>query len=398
MALPKVSITVTKGGIGRTPLAEDGVSAIIHTGEAVAGKLALDRTYQLFSVQDAEALGMGNPSNSEAFEQIKDFYSVAGAGTELFVVLVGEEKTFSDIFGTTSGTVVSLMDASNGRIRLVGVSHLEATAGTVKEEIDGLSGSLTGAVTLAQAVANFYQGKNQPFHVVLSGNGLSNLSALKDYATGSNNRVSLLISGRHLNKKVAALGITLGSLATLPVQRSLGRVKNGPLPIENAVFTNTTADAPELAEKNVSLYGSLHARRYLFIRTYPGKIGYYFADDPSLSALTDDTPSLSDGRVIDKVIRLANNTYTEELGEEVLLEEDGNLSSGHVKYLSEKMGNVINQSMTANGEISGAEVYIDPQQNILTNDTLMAEIRVTKVGYSKSITVRLGFINPINAQ
>ena len=397
MALPKVSVTVTEGGIGRTPLIEDGVAGIIHTGEAVTGKLDLDKVYQLFSVKDAEALGIGSTKNAALFEQIQDFYTVTKEGTELFIVVVASSKTFADIFSTSAGAAVSVVNASNGRVRLLGVSHLEVQGNSVKAASDGLPGNLTGAVTAAQNLANGYQERNQPFQIILAGNSLSAINGLKDYSSGSNNRVSLLISGRHLNKKVAALGITLGTLAKLPVQRGLGRVKNGPLPIANATFTNTSAASPATTEENVALYSALHNKRYLFIRTYPGKVGYYFADDPTLSATTDDTSAISDGRVIDKAIRLANNTYTEELGEEVLLEEDGSLSSGQIRYLSEKMENVLNQTMTVNGEISNAEVYIDPEQNILSNDTLTAEIRITKVGYSKSITVRLGFVNPINS-
>lgn len=400
MALPQVSIKVTKGGIGRTPLIEDGVSGMIHTGEAVAGKLMLNKAYQLFNVKDAEALGITDSVNGDVLTEIEDFYTVAGEGTELFIMLVGSTETFTNIFSTSSANqrAVLIVNASGGRLRLLGVSHLEVSSGSIKPAVDGLPGNLIGGVTSAQTLAKHYQGKNQPFHVILSGDKLSTLSGLKDFSTASNNRVSMLISGRSLKKKKAALGITLGTLAALPVQRGLGRVKNGPLPITNAVFTNTpSSGTQETPERNVSLYTNLHDRRYLFIRHYPGKVGYYFADDPNLSAVTDDTPTISDGRVIDKVIRLANDTYIEELGEEVLLEEDGSLASGQVKYLSEKMENVINQTMTINGEISSTEVYIDPKQNILTNDTLQAEIKIIKVGYSKSITIRLGFVNPINS-
>ena len=241
-------------------------------------------------------------------------------------------------------------------------------------------------MTQAQAFAQRQQAAARPLSVIIGGDGAV-LADLKDYAGGSNDRVSMLISATSGDKR-AAVGLALGRLSGLPVQRSLARVKNGALPVTQAYFTDG-----KTAEEQMSTWQTLHDKRYLFFRGYAGLSGYYIADDLTLTANTGDTATIALGRTIDKAVRLAYATYIEEVAEEVIL-EDGKLAAANVKYLESKIENAVNETMTNAGELSAFRAFIDPEQNILSTSRLEVDLRLTPVGYSKTISIQIGFENP----
>jgi hypothetical protein len=47
--------------------------------------------------------------------------------------------------------------------------------------------------------------------------------------------------------------------------------------------------------------------------------------------------------------------------------------------------------MTVNGEISGCKATIDPNQDILSTNTIAMSLDILPVGYAKYITIDLGF-------
>ena len=393
MSLPKVSIEITPGGLGRVPALNDGVAGLLITGKKNKTASSSDTLYNtpkpIFSLEDLDALNITKTSHKEVYTQVEDFYSQAGKGGELWLVLLPTDETFANIFAA-SGNADKLAEAAQGRIRLLGISHGETTSGSLKAATEGLKGNVHAAVPLAQGFAKRQRSSNRPLSIIVAGSNLDDPTDLKTYTGGDNNRVSMLISGREVGSKVAALGLVLGTLSRLPVQRSLARVKNGALPISAATLTNGDA-----IEKHAGKFSDLHEKRYLFFRNYTGLTGYYIADDLALTKNTDDNATVALARVIDKTLRLTYITYIEELADEILL-EDGKLSAANVKYLEGKIENVINETMTNNAEISAVAAYIDPEQNILATDELEVELRVTPVGYSKIITVKIGFINPQN--
>ena len=111
-------------------------------------------------------------------------------------------------------------------------------------------------------------------------------------------------------------------------------------------------------------------------------------------ANTDDYHFLSRGRVIDKAHVLAYTTFVQEVDDEVPVNADGTLDAGFCKWLERQITNQVNNTMTANKEISSVSCYIDPTQNILSTNTLNVVLKITPVGYATDIEISLGFENP----
>ena len=391
MALPQVNITITKGALGRVASVNDGIAALLLTGTKTKSASTSDKLYskanRVFSIADLTTLGITKDAYADAQKQVQDFYNAAGTGAELWVQLLPKDTSFAEVFNA-DGIAEKLRLPAAGRINVLGVSHGELSGSTLKAATGGLRGGVQAAVPLAQAFALRQQEQSQPLQVILAGNEAT-LGDLEDYKGGTNTHVSLLIGGSEAGSKVAALGTTLGTLVSLPVQRSLARVKNGALPISEGTFT----DGSNVEEK-ADQYASLHEKRYLFFRTYTGLSGYYIADDSTLAAPSDDLSTIARGRTISKAMRLTYITYAEEIAEEIFVESDGKLAPANVKYLESKLENVLDQNMTNVGEISNVAAYIDPNQNVLSTDKLEVELRIVPVGYTKTISVKIGFTNP----
>ena len=382
MALPQVQIEIAQGRLGRIqPVGEK--MALVHTATTVSNTFLLNTPYTLRSVKDADELRLNTSANVNLYQQIKDYYQVLGDGATLLLLGVSKTTTFSALTETTS-TLSTLLNNNPG-ITLLGVSHQEHVSVSPRSAINGLRGNVQAGANLLNGLATRYTTRSRPFHVILGGTSLSSFSDLVSYKAGTYSNISLLISSIH-NSPQASVGFTLAYLATLPVQRKLSRVRNGALPIAAAYFTNQTT-----AEDSYNAYEDLHEKRYLFIRTYAGRTGYYFADDNNLAKVSGDYASVASRRVLNKIIRISQDVFLNEIGQEVAIEADGTLSPAAARYYETLIENAITLQMVSEGALSNVQAQVDERQQVLKNDELRVQLEAQPVGYTNTLRVNVGF-------
>jgi hypothetical protein len=189
----------------------------------------------------------------------------------------------------------------------------------------------------------------------------------------------------------AAVGIALGKAAAVPVNRNIGRVKDGPLAMVNVDFSSgdaynvfTDADRDTLNDKG-----------FIFFRSHIGKSGYYFNDDHTACVLTDDFAFLNRGRTLDKATRITRSVYLEDLLDEVQLDaETGKLNAASIKHYQASVEKAINEQMTASKEIVGVSAYVNPDQNILSTDKIVTELDIIPTGTARVIECTVAYSNP----
>lgn len=383
MGLPKVAITLGNGNLGRTVATEDGVAGLVLSGVATAS-LALATPKAIFSLDDAIALGITEAgTNASAYRHIKEFYDLAGEGAELYIMLLASTVTLAqmaDVAFASSATL--LLNAAQGRIRLLGLTR-NAAAPTLK---DGLDEDSLAAIPKAEQLAQSYSAAFKPVRILIEGRAadVENVATLKDLRTYSANHVGVVI-GSTKNDGSASVGLVIGRAAAIPVQRNLGRVKDGALPLNQAYINKKKVE-------EISADDLLHDKGYIIFRNFVGRSGYFLNDDPMCAPVTDDYSQLALGRVIDKAILIAYQTYVEELNDEVVIDAEGRISVPVIKYLQSKIETAVNQGMA--GEISSFSAYIDAAQNVLSTGKITVKAAVVPVGYTKTIEVLLGFANP----
>lgn len=392
MALPKVSIVLTSGQLGLVAPGADGVVGIVFNSIAASG-LALGVSKQGFGLDEFEAVGItaafDTTNTLKVWRQIKEFYDEAGDGAELWVMLVSQATTMTSILDKTQAFAKKLLDDAAGRIKLLGVGRNPAVGYTPSTTANQIDLDVITALVTGQALADDQLAIFRPINIVVGAYAYTGTtSTLVDLKAQTKRNISILIGNSESGAR-AAVGLLLGRLASVPVMRNPGRVKDGSVTM-TAAFLGTaafeTVDSSAIA---------IHDKGFITLRKYTGKAGYYFSDDPTAVASTDDYSSLARCRVINKAIRIAYATYVEEILDEVEIDPTtGFLSAAKAKYYQSLIERAVNTAMA--GEISGFAAYVDPTQNVLSTNKICIDARIVPFGYAKEIEVSLGFANKLN--
>ncbi len=387
MALPNVDIVLTTGALGQTEAGADGVVGIVFNGVAATG-LALATAKQGFSLADFEAVGINaayDTTNSvEVWRQIKEFYDEALTGAELWVMLVSQATNMQSILDKTTTNAKSLLAAAGGRIRLLGVGRNPAGGYTPSTSANQIDLDVINALTTGQALADEQQAAFAPVRIIVEGYAYTGTSGtLANLKALTKPNMAVLIGDTKTGAR-AAIGLLLGRLAKVPVQRNPGRVKDGALAITTAFIGATAFAAAE------STVGAIHDKGFITLRRFVGKAGYYFTDDPTATAATDDYNSVARGRIVDKAIRLAYATFVEEILDEVQINPtNGQIATVKAKYYEAIIERAVLTAMA--DEISGFAATVDPLQDVLATGKICVEARIVPVGYAKTIQIKLGF-------
>ena len=398
MGLPKVSITVENGQLGLTPGSADQVAGIVMTGVAT-GSIALAESKQIFSTKDAEDLGLDaaydTTNTTNVYKTIKDFYAQAGQGKELWIMIVAKTTLMAGMCDTANQILKKLLNDAQGRIRIVGVTRVPDGAYS-PVYADQLDPDVIAAAAKAHELSNEFRALFKPFRTVIDGRDFQGtLGSILDLRASAYNTVSVALGTDVSGSDNAAVGLVVGRLAAIPVQRNIGRVKDGDLGIQTAFLTGQTQDIKDIALASLD---ALHDKGYIFPRKFQGKNGYYFNDDPTASPATDEFSSFARGRVIDKALTLAYVTYVDEILDDLQVDTvTGRIAAGVIKDYQAKIKSVLDLEMTANDEVSGVTVTIDPKQNVLSTNKVEVTVKIVPKFYSKEIAVTLGFENPSNA-
>ncbi len=347
------------GTVGASP---DGLVALLIGAMAVSNTFELGKSYSITKPSDLKELGVTKENNPALTEDVADFYREAEEGTTLVVVGVDASKKMAELCANEDGAVVrSVIERHSGALRAVFVS---TPAGDSEQATEGLSPDTLATLQPAQELADLGQAKY--------------------------NRVGVLVGSKTAEDKGSCIGVLAGRIASKPVHRNIGRVADGALKGEAFYLGG------KRIEEKQSAVTALYEKRYVTIRRYVGRTGYFFADDNLATALTDDYAQISNRRVIDKAYRIAYNTLLDKMLDEIELNDDGTMQAPILKSWESQLEAEINKAMTANSELSssegsGCKVFINPKQNVVSTSKIEISLKVRPHGYARYLDVNLGF-------
>lgn len=403
MGQPKVNVTISNNNLGSLANSEDGTSALIVSGVAVGGQFALGDILGPFeSVADAESKGIDAAYDTTntclAHKHISDFYIGAPAGTKLYVMVVAKTMRMTTMCDKTLTHAKKILSTLNGKVKLIGITMVPDGAYTPTYS-GQLEADLETAIDKMQELIVEEQGQYRYCRAILEGRNWQGSASttldLRDVAGPNANGVGVVlaqdvdyVTANAHAAKYACVGYVLGVLAGLPVQRSIARVKNGPVAISNAGFSNDAA----YSTLNDSNLDSLHDKGYIFLKQHVQKAGFYFNKDNAACPLTDDYNTLSRGRVMDKVARITRDVYTNDIEDEVDVDPElGTLAVATCKGFQGEVEKAIDEQMTSKGEISAVSAYCNAAQNVLTTSEIAIEVDIVPKGVASSIDVKLAY-------
>jgi len=306
---------------------------------------------------------------------------------------VAKTVTLANMVDKAGDYAPALLEGANGAIKLLAFA---STLGTFADVV--------AAASAAQLLYKWAFDNFMPLNIFLEGANcpadLATLADLRDATTGPDaDRVSVVIcndaaittdaEGVATNYDgYAAVCLTMGRAAAIPVQRNIGRVKDGRLPVVSPALSN--GDLID-ALSNAVLDG-INAKGYIFMRKHVGKAGAFFNGDHTAVKLESDFASISRGRPIDKAVRIVRQVYVEELLDDIELDPaTGSMAPEVITAYQQSCDGAIMINMTAEGEISGGRTYVDPAQDVLATDKVKTKLKIVPKGMVKEIEVELGY-------
>lgn len=370
--LPRIKINYLNGQLGTIPESEDGLFVLASKVEGNE-KFPIETLHSVRTMDDVEALGL--EEGDMLYNTAKYFYQEAGEGVE--VLLYNLPGTPSDSV-LDEGSIGNIIRENNGRCR--GIFFVDPFGEFDEDRIrEAVDYAQFGA---DEAALNRFV----PVFVVFNASFSNNEFSLE---TKEINRVALFDGTEDGDPNSSLIGLLAGRLASIPVHRNVGRVKDGAIKYSGEVYVGHES-------VNVANVERYHDRGIITPRTYVGLSGYYFADDCMACDPTDDYAHLTARRTIDKAYRIAYETLVQFMLDEIEVNEDGTMQNGIIKTWQQAVENAINSRMTAAGELSatdgeGCVCYIDAKQNVLATGTVKVTLKVRPYGYARYIDVDLGF-------
>lgn len=386
MDIPNVKFNISANGLGLATADIQKIPGMVLTGVTVTGasNVTTGKSYQIFSKDEAKAMGITPAgANVFAYKHISDFYDQAGKGAELWFMIVPNVVSMKDMADVDMNYAKKLLADAKGAIRVIGFVKQSGTNETIT---NGLDADVDLALIKAQALCEDFSDRYKYVRAIVSGNKFNGTVAdLKDYSTTQLNKVAVLLTNND-GAGDASIGMLLGRLASIPVQRKISRVKDGAVEPLKALFTGG-----QTVESLENAWNAIHTKNYIFLRSFPNRSGYFFTSDKTCTMANDDFNSLARGLVMDKVCLLSYAVLTEELSDEIPVTPAGTIHPAIIKSWQNAVEKDIKANMTDKGELSGFTAFIDENQSVLTTNNVDIALKPVPVGYSDSITANIGF-------
>jgi len=388
-----VTFTKSNGNLARVLTGEDHISGIMYltpNGTALPAGFGTSEIKVITDIYDAEAQGI--TASAAAYKvlhyHIGEFFRINPSAT-LYVQIIAEPAVGAPDFEE----IKELQAFAGGKIRQVGVFCDNAFA--------------TSQVTLLQGVADDLEDDHMPLSILLVADfhAVSDLSALSDLRALAAPNVSVILgqdgagAGKvlfdALDITIGCLGAALGALSLAAVSESIAWVK------KFNMVSGTELDSPALGEGTLvkdlttTVLTAIGVKGYVFLRKFVGLTGSYFNDNHTCALVTSDYAYIDNVRTIDKAIRGIRTFILPELNGKLRIDATaGTLAIDTIKYFEALAKRPLAQ-MQSEGDLSGYDVYIDPEQDVLSNSNLDIQVDLVPFGTARSISVTVGFTTSV---
>ena len=394
---------------------ESAAETITTMAAKIAAAINLGTTTHGFSA--TSALGVVTlimaPDWGAAFNGAGLSCTISGAGTSTvtqFTAGVGSDMsalhyTVSEFFRLQAKGVlyIGVYDESGG---LSGddIKDIQAFSGGDIRQMAVLLQSAYSSADLAviQTAIEELQVDYQYMNGLYGADQLSDtITAIPDLRALTNDRTSAILAmdggGEGwrlvdvLDRSLPAIGACLGTVALAQVNESIGWV---------AKFDIAGVDLDTLAFTTGDLYTAISQatqtvienKGWVFAQKLQGKGGSYWVDDPTAESTISDYAQIRDGRTIDKAIRVTNAGLSDFINAPLFVDPDtGQLTELTISEFKNAASTQLEQ-MVIDLELSGYEVIIDPNQDVLATSEIVLTINLLPVGAARTIIVNIGYV------
>ena len=248
MALPDITISRAQGGLGRQQPTNDGISALITQGVAVAGKLVLDTDYTLQSVLAAEAIGiLATGTYAKLHAHISEYFRLS-PGAVFLVRVVAQSVPLASILDHTQAHAKQLLMNANGRVKQLAVV-LNPAAGYAPDVTAHLDADVLLAIAKAQTLATEEFTQHRPVCILLGAHSLgTDPAAVPDLTLLNSEFVAVVAGTDAASVSEPSIGTLLGAVSAAAVNESIGWVQKFNLTGDGAFLNAGLSNGALLAQ------------------------------------------------------------------------------------------------------------------------------------------------------
>lgn len=376
--LNNISFTVAKGGLGVLAPNEDNVSAMMFA-LAGPGGWPTNKFKSFKTIQEVETAGItkGHVTLGQVYYQASEFFRMA-PGATLWLGLNATLPTYAELFTATMG-----------KVRQIGVIF------TVFTDLNSVHqagiNTLTGLNAPAIVIAGFQPATAATISTIQDLTALTASNQVSVVAAGDGNGDGRALATALTLPYIPAMGAVLGAVAAANVNESIGWV--GKFNFSNGYELETIRMPDGTNDPSEATLEALDTKRYIVLRKFVDKAGTFASDGNTVSAIANnDFAFIELNRTFQKARRLTRLYLLDDLGSPLTVDgETGKLAPATVAYFESKIERLVLTPMEGAGEVSAAEVYIDPNQNVLATSTLNITVRLVPRGVARTISVSIGF-------
>jgi len=390
---------VKNQGLGKTTVIDDSVSGMLINGVSIAGGIQENEVYRLKSIEELKKLGVTEDNFYILFRNVQQFFRIA-PNAELYLKMVNPNGGgYLDLIKE----IPFFVKKCEGNIKQLAVVYNGG---------EGYYYKIDECVTLAQAQAELCAKEYAYCHIVLGAYGQATplcfpFAELKNLrkcnapdvsvmlgvdATYANEMVTFSEDGKEKQKYYSAVdtGIALGAIAKTGVHQSIAHV--GTMNLYGQDLTVPAICGGKLvSELSQGEQAEIEDKGYLSFKTYAGRAGIYFNDAATCTALTDDYAYIYTSRTMNKVMRTVRESLLPRINGNIRIDAvTGLIDPLELTELKEEASKGLAR-MQAFGEISGYDVEINPEQDVIGTGMLYVTIYVVPVGVAKAIKVNVGY-------
>lgn len=418
MSTKGVIISKEKPAVGVT-LGDLRVSGLIANAIAVVDKFALNTLYKINSVKDAEdTLGIDaayDTTNKVVLHHhIQEFYEEVGldSGVSLYLYGVSQATTLEQMVDVAGAIGKTFINGAEGKVFQCGLCRNPDNA-YVPTIVDGLLDEVLNAIPKAQALVDWAFTKMYPTRIIIEGRNftppVSAVQDLRDITNVKAPNVSVVVGQDYdyadkdaLFNNYAAVGTYLGTLAAADIHENTGWVEQFNLTnVASDRWVNAGFSNHDPVEDYEDDWELLDSKGYIFPQTYPRVDGYRWNNDHTCTPIEVDVEGNMNeayqrfGRTMDAAALSAFGALVGRVKSPQPVDPaTGKLPTVVVadfKAVAEKR---IDQDL--GGKISGREVIVDKESNLLPPDErLDMAIKAVPYGSASTIKVKIGLVKQL---
>jgi hypothetical protein len=360
-------------GLGNVEIGKDSASALFFPNLVAPSIWGGDRVKLFYSAKQAAANGIfkGSVTYGLVYYHIVEFFRVS-PGAKLYVIFQG------------INIIEALTVNCEGEPRQVGVledEDINRLANAYQEVAVGLELEHCPNVQFVASMPNLIVSVQDVQD--LAEFNCPNVAVL---ACGSGSGQGWALAKSFDYKATPSLGAVLGLVSRAKVHESIAWV--GKFKVNNGVENEVIVINDNIAVTR-EMITALNDKHYLIFRKHVGIAGTYLADSFNACPADDDYAYIERNRVMGKAKRLLRRVLLPYLNAPLYL-EDNKLAIGTINLFKGLCDNAL-VTMASAGELSEFSVVINPNQNVLLNNTLAIELTIVPVGVARNIVVEIGY-------